>query len=100
MSEDLLRKLQLLQEDYASQPLVVQQADLREINRIRSQLDMPLVDGHLREIGAAAVVKKAKPKPEAVSDHKGVQDHAEARAIYQDYLKKMEELEVHRAYAE
>jgi hypothetical protein len=29
-----------------------------------------------------------------------VQDHAEARAIYQAYLQKQKELEAHRAYAE
>src|SRR5947207_2174446 len=94
MSEDLLRKLQLLEEDYLLQPLVVQQADLKEINHLRSQLGMPLVDARLNEMGAAAVEEEAKPEPE-----KG-QDHTEARDIYQAYLQKMEELEVHRAYAD
>jgi len=96
MSEDLLRKLQSLEEDYAGQPVVGQQADLREINHIRSQLGMPLVDAHLNEIGVAAVKveEEAKPEPEEV------QDHTEAREIYQAYLKKIEELEVQRAYAE
>ncbi len=97
MSEELRRKLQLLEEDYAGQPPVTQQADLQEINRIRSRLGMPLVDARLKEIGAAAVgeaVPKTPPAPEEV------QDHTEARAIYQAYLKKIEELEVHRAYAE
>ena len=42
MSEDLLRKLQLLEDEYAGQPPVVRQADLREINQIRAQLGMPL----------------------------------------------------------
>src|SRR5262249_31877348 len=37
---------------------------------------------------------KPKPKPQKV------QDHTEARTIYQAYLKKSEELAVHRAYAE
>jgi hypothetical protein len=94
MSEDLLRKLQLLEEDYVGQPLVVQQADLRAINQIRSQLGMPLVDAHLNEIGVAAVEEEAQPEPEEV------QDHTEARDIYQAYLKKVEELEAHRTYAE
>jgi len=84
-----------LEEEYAGQPLVVQQADLREINRIRSQVGMPLVDARLQKIGAAdKEEEKPKPKPQKV------QDHTEARAIYQAYLKKVEELEVHRAYAE
>src|SRR5262249_40027035 len=96
MSEDLLRKLQSLEDDYAGQPVVGQQADLREINHIRSQLGMPLVDAHLNEIGVAAVKveEEAKPEPEEV------QDHTEAREIYQAYLKKIEELKVQRAYAE
>jgi hypothetical protein len=97
MSEDVLRKLQLLENDYAGQPLVVQQADLREINQIRSQLGMPLVDAYLNEIGS--VKKESKPKLKG-EDHKEVKDHTEAREIYQAYLKKMEELEVHRAYAD
>jgi hypothetical protein len=97
MSEDMLRKLQLLEEDYAYQPVVAQQADLREINQIRSLLGMPLVDARLNEIVNAATeedVAEAKPEPEEM------QDHTEAREIYQAYLKKIEELEVHRTYAD
>jgi hypothetical protein len=98
MSEDLLRKLQFLEEDYMGMPPVVQQADLQEINRIRSQLGMPLVDARLKETVTAAieedVEEEAEPEPE------DVQDHTEARETYQAYLKKIEELEVHRAYAE
>jgi hypothetical protein len=99
MSEDLLRELRMLETDYAGQPLVVQQADLREINRIRAQLGMPLVDARLKEIGtveegAKPQSKGAKPRPEVG------RDHTEAREIYQAYLKKVEELELHRAYAD
>lgn len=93
MSEDLLRKLQVLEEEYANQPLVVQQADLREINRLRSQIGMPLVDARLNKVATVAK-KEAKPKPQTL------QDHTEARAIYQAYLKKIAELDVHRSYAE
>jgi hypothetical protein len=96
-SADLLRKLQLLEQDYPGQPLVVQQADLREINQLRAQLGLPLVDGRLNVLAAAVeevAKKKAKPEPAAVPDH------TEAREIYQAYLKKTAELEVHRAYAE
>jgi hypothetical protein len=93
MSKDLLRRLQLLEEDYAGQPLVVQQADLREINQIRSRLGMPPVDARLHEIGAA-VQEEAQPEPEEVPDH------TEAREIYQAYLEKIEELAAHRTYAE
>ncbi len=58
---------------------------------------MPLVDARLNEIVDAAAeegVAEAVPEPEEV------QDHTEAREIYQAYLKKVEELEVHRAYAD
>jgi hypothetical protein len=99
MSEDLLRKLRFLEEDYAGQPLVAQQADLREINHIRSQLGMLLVDARLNEIGAA-VEAQAKPERNPEPDRKEARDHTEAREIYRAYLKKVEELEVHRAYAE
>jgi hypothetical protein len=60
MSADLRRQLRTLEQDYAGQPLVAQQADLREINRIRARLGLPLVDARLKEIGAAAEVE-AKP---------------------------------------
>jgi hypothetical protein len=96
-SEELLHRLQLLKEDYVGQPPVVQQADLREINNIRSQLGMPLVDARLNDVAAAGdedLEEEAQPDPEEV------QDHTEAREIYQAYLKKIEALEVHQAYAE
>ena len=35
-----------------------------------------------------------------MSAPKAARDHSAARAIYQAYLQKVEELEVHRAYAE
>jgi hypothetical protein len=95
MSEDLLRKLQFLEDDYVGQPLIAQRADLREINEIRSQLGMPLVDAHLHEIGVAPAREEVKkPEPEEA------QDHSEAREIFQAYQKKIAALEVHRAYAE
>src|SRR5262249_2963738 len=70
--------------------------DLREINHIRSQLGLPPVDARLKEIGAAGDedAGKAQPEPEEVPDH------TEAREVYQADLKKVEELEVHRAYAD
>jgi hypothetical protein len=97
MSEDLLRKLRLLEEDYPDQPPVVQQADLREINQIRSRLGLPLVDVRLNDIAAPA---EEDMEEEAEPELAAVRDHTEAREIYQAYLKKIGELEVHRAYAE
>lgn len=97
MSEELLQKLQFLEEDYLSQPPAVQQTDLQEINKIRSRLGMPLVDAQLRQIGAPVeeeVEEEPQPEPEEVPDH------SEAQEIYKAYLKKKEELELHQAYAD
>lgn len=94
MSNDLLRTLRALEDDYPGQPFVAQQADLREINQLRSQLGMPLVDARLKEVGAAPVEEKTKQKPAKAPDH------TEAREIYLAYLKKAKELDAHRAYAE
>jgi hypothetical protein len=87
----------MLEEDYAGQPVVVQEADLPEINRIRGELGMPLVDAKLKEIVAAAndgPVKAEEAKPAIPK-----RDHSESRHIYEVYLKKAAELEAHRAYA-
>src|SRR5687768_6309548 len=94
MSEDLLRKLQLYEEDYPGQPLVAQRADLQVINQIRAQLGMPLVDARLRVLGQTAGDAAPDPEPGEVPDH------TEARSIYQAYLKKAAELRVHQDYAE
>jgi hypothetical protein len=86
----------MLEEDYTSQPLVVQEADLPEINRVRAELGMPLVDVRLKEIVHAAKPvqeEEEKPKPPP-------RDHSEAKKIYESYLKRSEELEAHRAYAD
>lgn len=96
MSEERLRELRSLEADYFGQPLVVQQADLRDINRIRSELGLPAVNAGLKEIGA--VVEDDAPQGPPAREE--APDHSEARAIYQAFLKKFEELEVHRAYAE
>jgi len=102
MSDDLRRELQFLENDYFGQPLVVQRADLREINQIRSQLGMPLVDAGLKEIGAPVkeVIVQAAPDTTEPQASNGVEDHAEAREIYEAYRNKLKELEVQRAYAE
>jgi hypothetical protein len=95
MSEDLLRKLQLLEEDYPHQPHLVREADLREINQLRAQLGLPLVDDRLKVLaasGAGGAGAAAQPAE--------VQDHTEARQVYEAFLKKREELGVHRDHAE
>lgn len=94
MSDDFLRALRTLEADYPGQPLIAQREDLRAINGIRSQLGLPLVDARLKEIGVVAKEAELEPKPVKVADH------SEARAIYEAYLTKVEELNVHRAYAD
>jgi hypothetical protein len=94
MSADLLTTLRVLEDEYAGQPAFAQRADLREINRIRSQVGMPLVDARLKPIGSVEVETTPAPKPPELPDHTA------ARAIYRAYLKKREVLDVHRAYAE
>jgi hypothetical protein len=96
MSEDLLRRLRLLEEDYAGQPVVAQEGDLQEINRIRAELGRPLVDARLNEIATPV----EKPPPQAANRKPDDSPrHTEARAIYEAYLAKAEELELHRDYA-
>lgn len=95
MQDELCNKLRMLEADYPGQPIIAQQSDLKEINQLREQLGMPPVDAKLNEIGAAP--KVAKPKKEAALPPP---DHTEAREVYQAYLKKVAELEVHRKYAD
>lgn len=113
MSQDLVHKLQALEEDYLEMPPVVRRKDLAEINRIRDELGLPQVDEHLKEVaevaGAAANEPTCHDPQEAtqVSDSakiaskmiEPVVDHTEARAIYQAYLEKVERLKPHWAYA-
>jgi len=102
MSDDLRCELRLLEEDYFGQPLVAQQADLREINQIRSQLSMPTVDACLQENVSAVNVGVVQTLPDRNERHElnELKDHAKAKEIYQAYLTKAKELDVHRTYAE
>jgi hypothetical protein len=94
MADDLLQTLKMLEADYPAQPIVVQRADLREINQLRRQLGLPQVDAKLNALGAAPadVPPASEPEPEP--------DHSEARALYRAYRDKEAELEPHRAYAD
>lgn len=98
MSEDLRRQLQSLEDDYFGQPVVVQQADLREINQLRARLGMPLVDAHLKAVGPPSENHLPQTQPEEAPA--AAPDHTEAREIYLAYLKKAQELAAYRAYAE
>ena len=98
MSDELRRKLQLLEQDYFEQPPFAQQADLREINQLRAQLGMAPVDASLNEVGA--VKKQAVAPANAIEEPAKPMDFTEAREIYEAYRKKQKALDVHRAYAE
>ena len=66
MSDDLLSRLRVLESEYPGQPLVAQQSDLREINRLRAEAGLPQVDARLQPVGAAPrPAAKPKPKPKA-----------------------------------
>lgn len=94
-SDEKLRKdLSFLEEDYFGQPAYLQKEDLEEINKIRSQLNMPLVDDKLVEIKEEE--SETESENEIVEE---VDPYAEAREIYERYLKKNEELDLHRKYA-
>jgi len=99
--EDLRRRLQMLEEDYRGQPPVVQEADLPEINRVRAELGLPQVDARLKEVASAAqpTPTAAATAATATATGKPSRDHSEARAIYERYLTRVEELEANRAYA-
>lgn len=93
MYEELRRTLRTYEAEYPGQPLVARRGDLEAINRLRAQLNMPLVDANLKEIGAAEPVVPEPPRPVAP-------DHSTGRALYEKYLAKVEELRPHRAYAD
>jgi hypothetical protein len=102
MSDDLRHKLRMLEEDYFGQPVMAQQADLREINQIRSQLNMPTVDAYLKENVPDLRVDVEQALPDTNEGHVSnvEKDYAKAKEIYEAYLQKAKELEVHRTYAE
>jgi hypothetical protein len=95
MSRELQDKLRFLEEDFLGQPALARQADLREMNRIRRELGMPLVDEKLREI----LAERPAPPALVVAPTSTSVDHAEGREIYQLYLKKLTELKPHQEYA-
>ena len=119
MSDELQKKLRFLEEDFFTMPVAVQKNDLQEINRIRIELGMPIVDQHLKEQGAAEVPEVETATSEAIETANSFDenpdssqtsrpsespiftpDHSEARAIYQAFLKKSAELKIHQEYAD
>lgn len=95
VSDELRRRLRMLEEDYERQPIVVQQEDLLEIQQLRAELGMPRVDAKLREIRAEPAADRTVRTPAHAP-----RDHSDARAIYDAYLAKKAQLAAHRAYAE
>lgn len=100
MTDDLLRRLRALEEDYPDQPPLVQKTDLEEINELRQQLGMSLVDVKLAPLDSLAPPEPptARRQP-PVASPEPAPDHREARALYQQYLQREQELGPHREYA-
>jgi len=94
----LREQLRFLEESYPSQPPVVRQEDLEQINRLRAQLGLPLVDEQLVEPGP--VEPAPTPEAESKTEGDGADPHLEARALHQEYLRKLDELQRHREYAD
>ena len=96
---ELSEELRFLEDNYLSQPPIIREEDLEEINRLRGALGMRLVDAQLQEIGAP---KKPAPQAAAAAEEAAVavDKHLEARQIYQRYLAKKAELELHQAHAD
>ena len=92
MNEDLLRRLEELEEDFPSQPTVARKADLVEINRLRALLKLPSINEY--DIGVKTTEVTV---PCNVPEEKA--DHSEAEAIYQAYLNKLAFLKPHQEYA-
>lgn len=97
MSDELLRKLRDLEEDYFEMPAVVRRSDLKEINQLRADLGLPQVDDRLKELGEVAADEPALAESVEAAP---VEDHSEARAIYEAWQRKNEELKVLREYAD
>jgi hypothetical protein len=94
-------ELRFLEENYASQPPVIRQEDLEEINRIRSELGMPTVDDReLCGLPPDEHPEEVEAVREQAAEEEAVDPHVEAREIYQAYLRKLEELELHGGYAD
>ena len=108
MTEDPRARLRSLEEDYSEQPPLVQKSDLEEINALRQDLGLPLVDSQLNPLNGgdttpAAADLEGTPSTESAPPAKTTElqeDHSEARAIYTLYLQKEQELAPHREYAD
>lgn len=101
MSDEILRRLSDLEEDYFEMPAVVRRSDLKEINQLRADLGLPQVDDRLQEFGQAVADGPVADEPApALAAETPVNDYVEARAIYEDWLRKTEELKGLQEYAD
>lgn len=104
MSDDLLQKLRILEEDYFGMPAAARRSDLVEINELRSQLGMLLVDDRLVEIGDSGETTDPDAVKTSSLDSQVDQQVSEeiqlGQSFYEQYLEKQQTLTVHCAYAE
>lgn len=85
-----LDTLRMLEEDFPSTPSFAREAELERINALRTELGMPPARN-------GADLTKAPPPP--APKPKPVRDHTEGRAVYEAYLRRLEELRPHQEYA-
>lgn len=93
-TDDLIKELRALEQDYHAQPHAVRKQDLIEINRIRFLLAMPPVDDSLGEM----VPTKEEPVVETLSPV-DMGRHKDAEAMFLAYQTRVMELKPHQEYA-
>jgi hypothetical protein len=95
----LQQQLRVLEEDYFRQPTPVRRADLKVINALRAELQMPQVDDRLQEIFLVDIdPQQMQPTPPIILPKKD--PHQEARLLYQEYLDKEAMMQPHRKYCQ
>lgn len=95
--EELEQQLRMLEEDYFKQPIPLRRADLKAINALRAELQMPQVDARLQEIFIIDVDPGQAPPPPPPLPSKR-DPHQEARQLYQEFLDKEAMMQPHRDY--
>lgn len=90
----LEHELELLVQDYFDSPAFAQRNSLQRINAIRANLGMPMVDNLLREVDSLS--RKPLPKPKVQAKPANLE---EMQRLYDSFLAKKKELEIHQRYA-
>jgi hypothetical protein len=92
----LQQELDFLEEEFFEQPGYLQKKDLVKINKLRSQLGLPLVDSKLRLL--VEDDEEEEEIEEVIIEE--VDPHIEARKLYEAFMEREEMMEPHRVYCE